>query len=247
MLRSGTEQAANRLAVLLGQAPGSLGDALGVPRAIPVAPVGIAVGVPADVLRRRPDVRRAERQLAAQTAQVGVATAARYPDFTLLGSVGLEALSTARLLTSTALASSIGASAGWTIFDAGRLRQNVEVQNALQEQALIAYESAVFVALRDVENALVAYGEEQARRDALAVAARAAGTAADLAGQQYVSGLVDFQVVLDAQRSALVLQELLATSEAEVASNLVRLYKALGGGWTSLASEIPEIQGAPPS
>jgi NodT family efflux transporter outer membrane factor (OMF) lipoprotein len=244
-LRSGLEQARNRLVVLLGQPPGYLADELGKGRAIPVTPVELAVGVPADVLRRRPDVRRAERQLAAQTAQVGVATAARYPGFTLLGSIGLEALSSGRLFTSAARTSSAGANIGWTMFDAGRIRQNIEVQSALQEQALIAYEAAVLAALRDVENALVAYAEEQTRRGSLAEAAQAAKTAADLAGQQYTSGLVDFQVVLDAQRSLLSLQDQLASSEGEVTSNLIRLYKALGGGWASLEPDTEKKPGAP--
>jgi outer membrane protein TolC len=195
----------------------------------------VAVGVPADVLRRRPDVRAAERRLAAQTAEVGVATAARYPGFALLGSIGIEALSGSRLFTSAARTTSAAANASWTLFDAGRLRQNVEVQSALQQQALIGWESAVLVALGDVENALVAFGEEQARREALVDATRAAELASTIATQQYNAGLIDFQVVLDAQRSLLSLQDQLATSEGEVSSNLIRLYKALGGGWTSLA------------
>lgn len=231
-LRSGLAQARNRLAVLLGQAPGALKDGLDEPRAIPVAPAGVAVGVPAETLRRRPDVRRAERQLAAQTAQVGVATAARYPNFSLIGSIGLEAFSSAKLFQSSADTAVLGANAGWTLFDAGRLRQNVAVQNALQEQALIRYEAAVLTALRDVENALVAYAEEQARRQALADGAQAAHSAYTLAHQQYTAGMIDFQAVLDTQRSLLSLQDQLASSDAEVTSNLVRLYKALGGGWT---------------
>lgn len=234
VLQTGLSQAQNRLAVLLGQAPGALRTELSETRAVPSAGIELAVGVPADVLRRRPDVRRAERRLAAQTAQVGVATAARYPGFTLLGSIGLEALAPGRLLLSSASNSSLGGNVNWTLFDAGRIRQNIEVQGALQEQALIAYEAAVLGALQDVEDVLVAYAQEQSRREALRLATEAAKAAADLAQQQYTAGLIDFQAVLDAQRSLLSLQDQLATSEGEVTSNLIRLYKALGGGWASL-------------
>ncbi len=239
VLRGAVEQAKNRLALLVGEAPGALSAELEAPTRIPVAPTEIAVGVPAEVLRRRPDVRAAERRLAAQTASVGVATAARYPSFALIGSIGLDAFTGSRLFTSAARTRAAAADASWTLFDAGRLRQNIEVQTALQEQALIGYEAAVLVALADVENALVAYAEEQARRAALIEATRAAELATSLATQQYNAGLIDFQVVLDAQRSLLSLQDQLATSEGEVSLNLIRLYKALGGGWTSLAADAP--------
>jgi NodT family efflux transporter outer membrane factor (OMF) lipoprotein len=236
-LQTGFEQARNRLAVLLGQHSGFLKDALAEPKAIPVTPLEVAIGLPADVLRRRPDVRRAERQLAAQTAQVGVATADLYPKLSLIGSIGLEALSPGNLFLSCARTSAIRSNIGWTIFDAGRIRQNIKVQTAVQEQALIQYEAAVLTALEEVENALVAYADEQVRRRSLVKASQAAQRAVDLAQNQYVSGLIDFQVVLNAQRSLLSLQDQLATSEGEVTSNLITLYKALGGGWTSLVPD----------
>jgi NodT family efflux transporter outer membrane factor (OMF) lipoprotein len=234
-LKTGLEQAENRLAVLLGQDPGCLKNELAEYEAIPVTPLEIAVGVPADTLRRRPDVRRAERRLAAQTAQVGVATAQFYPRISLIGSIGLEALSLGNLFSSGTRTSAIGSNIGWTIFDAGRIRQNVEVQTALQEQALIQYEAAVLTALEDVENALIAYADEQARRQSLVEATQAAQRAVELAQSQYLSGLIDFQVMLEAQRSLLSLQDQLAASDGEVTSNLIGLYKALGGGWTSMA------------
>lgn len=239
-LRRQLEQARNRLALLVGELPGALAAELDRAAPIPFAPAAVAVGVPADALRRRPDVRASERRLAAQTAQVGAAEAARYPGLALLGSIGLEALTGSRLFTSSARTSVAAADASWTVFDAGRLRAGVEAQGALAEQALIAYEAAVLAALADVENALVAFGEEQARRAALFDATRAAGSRPSLAMQQYHAGLIDFQVVLEAQRSVLLLQELLAISEGEVTSNLIRLYKALGGGWSPLASPAPE-------
>lgn len=231
-LQTGLEQSKNRLAVLLGRNPGELAE-LETPASIPHIPAEVAVGIPAETLRQRPDLRRAERQLAAATAQVGVATAALYPNFSLSGTLGLQALSSANLLQASARMFSVAANAGWVLFDAGRIRQNIEVQNALQEQALIRYESAVLGALRDVENALVAYAEEQNRRVALAAAVQAAQSAAGIAASQYAAGLIDFQAVLDTQRSLLSLQDQLSQSEAAVTSNLARLYKALGGGWST--------------
>lgn len=235
-LQTGLDQSKNRLAVLLGKNPGAVDDVLAKQEAIPVTPVEVAVGVPAETLRQRPDVRSAERQLAAQTARVGVATADLYPKFQLLGSIGLESLSLDNLFLGNSRTYRYGPSFSWAIFTAGRIRQNIEVQNALAEQALIQYQSTILTALEEVENALVAYADEQVRRQSLVEAAQAAQRAADLAETQYASGLVDFQTVLDAQRSLLSFQEQLSVSEGEVVSNLVRLYKALGGGWTSFAS-----------
>jgi NodT family efflux transporter outer membrane factor (OMF) lipoprotein len=245
-LEIGLEQAKNRLGVLLGENPGSIHDELSGREPIPVTPLEVVVGVPADVLRRRPDVRRAERQLAAQTARIGVATADLYPKFTLPGSIGLEALSLGKLFRSDARTYGIGPSITWTIFDAGRIRRNIEVQNALQEKALLDYEGAILTALEDVENALVAYAKEQVRRQSLSEASQASQRAVDLAQSQYFSGLADFQSVLDAQRSLLSLKGQLAESEGQVTSNLIMLYKALGGGWTSMAphterDSIPEF------
>jgi outer membrane protein TolC len=176
-------------------------------------------------------VRRAERKLASQTAQIGVAEAARYPDFTLSGSIGLESLAYANLYTAGAKAFQVAANAAWTLLDAGRIRSNINIQNALQEQALGLYQSTLLTALRDVENALTAYSEERKRCDALNAAVEAGISALALADAQYISGLLDFQRVLDSQRSLLSAQTQLATSESEVAADIVRLYKALGGGW----------------
>jgi len=186
-LQTSLEQAKNRLAVLIGQHPGSLRNTLAEPKAIPVTPLEVAVGVPADILRRRPDVRRAERQLAAQTAQIGVATADLYPKFSLLGSIGLEALSPGNLFLTSSRTHGIGATVAWPLFDAGAIRSNIEVQSALQEQALIRYESTILTALEDVENALVAYAKEQNRRQSLTEATEAARRAFELAQKQYSS------------------------------------------------------------
>lgn len=233
-LKVGIEQVGNRLAVLLGQNPGTLKGELTEPAPVPVTPIEVAVGVPAETLRRRPDVRQAERLLAAQTARVGVATADLYPTFSLVGTIGLEALSVDDLFSSGSHTYGIGPSFHWMIFDSGRIRQNIEVQSALQEQALLSYESSVLGALADVENALVAYVNEQVRRTSLVEGAGAAERAVTLAQNQYTSGLIDFQNVLNAQRALLSLQSQQAESDAAVTSNLISLYKALGGGWTPL-------------
>lgn len=233
-LQTGLEQAKNRLAVLIGQHPGSLKNALAERKAIPITPLEVAVGVPADILRRRPDVRRAERRLAAQTAQIGVATADLYPRFSLLGSIGLEALLPGNLFSFGSRTHGIGSTVAWPLFDAGAIRSNIEVQSALQQQALIRYEAAVLAALEDVENALVAYAMEQSRRQSLTKATEAARRAVELAQIQYSSGLIEFSNVLMAQRSLLSLQDQLAVSEGRVTSNLIALYKSLGGGWKSL-------------
>jgi len=230
-LRTSLEQAKYRLAVLLGLPPGALNDLLAQPRPVPCASAEVAVGLPADLLRRRPDVRAAERKLAAQTAQIGVAKAARYPNFSLVGSIGLESLAFPNLFSTSARAAQGAAKAAWTLFDGGSIRQNILVQTARQEEALSAYEAAVLTALKDVENALVAFANEQTRRATLAEAVKSAQSAFELARDQYVSGLVSFQSVLDTQQALLNAQEQLAASEAQVTSSLISLYKALGGGW----------------
>jgi len=231
-LRASLEGAKYRLAVLLGLEPGALLEALKEDAPIPRVPSAVAAGVPADVLRRRPDVRKAERDLAAQTARVGVATADLYPKITLSGSIGFESLSSDRLLTSGSLFYSIGPSFSWAIFHAGSIRANIEAQSALQEAALVQYKSTVLNALEETENALTAYGKERSRRESLDAAVRAAREAARLARARYEAGLDDFGNLLDAERSLLSFQDQLAESEGAVVSSLVRLYKVLGGGWS---------------
>ena len=237
VLRTGLVGAMNRLSVLLGLQPGALNKELAQQAPIPVPPLKVAVGIPAEALRRRPDIRRAERQLAAQTAQVGVATADLYPRFTLLGSIGLETLSLGNVFSASGLAYLIGPSITWPVFNAGAIRSNIAVQTERQEQALIQYEYTILTALEEVENAMVAYAQEQNRMKALKASVRAAERAVLLSESQYQAGLTDFTGVLDAQRSLFSFQEQLAKSRGNVTSNLVRLYKALGGGWTSFSDE----------
>lgn len=236
-LQTQIEQAMNRIAVLSGQQPGRLHETLRASKPLPRVTPEVAVGVPADVLRRRPDVRRAERELAAQTARVGAARAELYPKFFLNGTIGFEAFSADDLFTDASRSWRFGPRITWPIFRAGAIRANIQVQSEVQEQALIQYESAVLSALEEVENALAAYMAEQNRKSSLNEAATAARQAAELARNQYDAGLVDFDTLLTSQRTLLTYQDELVQSEAAISTNLVRLYKALGGGWTSMAAD----------
>jgi NodT family efflux transporter outer membrane factor (OMF) lipoprotein len=239
-LRTSLESAMNTLAVLTGTMPGTLHERLAATRPIPVGSLKMLTGIPANTLRQRPDIRVAERRLAAQAAQIGVATADLYPKFYLLGSIGWESLESSTFMSSHSMAWSFGPRVSWPIFHGGSIRGNIEAQEALHEQLLAAYEKTVLIAAQEVRDALVAYAQEQQRRDTLLVAIEAAQAAEEIAQDQYRSGLTDFNNVLDAQRSLFSFEESLAVSEAAVTTNLVRLYKALGGGWQSmdLQSEV---------
>ncbi len=227
-LEAGLASSHTALAVLIGRMPGEL--TLPATERVPHAEL-VVEGIPADVLRRRPDIAMAERQLAAQTARVGASVAELYPKFALTGSIGVESLETATLFESDSKRYSIIPGVRWPIFHWGSIRNNIKVQEALQEQALAAYELTVLHAVKEVHDALTDYRTEHERREALRLAVDAAAKAEELARDQYKNGLSDFNNVLDAQRSLLAFQEQLAMSEGEVARNAVRLYKALGGGW----------------
>ena len=246
-LETGLEAAKNRLAVLLGKAPGEVHERLAKPEPVPVPPLSVAVGVPAEALRRRPDIRRAERLFAAQTARIGVATADLYPKFRLFGSIGLESVHAEDFFKPGSFVWSLLPSASWNIFDAGAIRQNIEVQSALQEQFLLAYESAILQALEEVENDLTGFAQEQIRRDSLRQAVDAAQEAEALSQDLFKAGLINFDAVLDAQRSLLTFQDQLAVSEGTVISRLISLYKALGGGWSNLPLPPAEMPSEMPA
>lgn len=232
-LRTAVIEAKNRLAVLLGRNPGELESLVHADRPIPLAAAEIVAAIPADTLRQRPDVRAAERRLAAQTARLGEAEAARYPSFRLSGSLGLEALELDALADRDANTHSLFGGITAPVFNAGRIAANIEIQDALVEQARLAYRAAVLAALEEVENALTAVANTDARRVKLAEAAAAARTTLAIAEYRYASGLADFLSVLDAQRTQLSLDEQLAGSTGELARAQIRLYKALGGGWST--------------
>jgi NodT family efflux transporter outer membrane factor (OMF) lipoprotein len=244
-LQSALEAAMNRLAVLTGQTPGSLHENLAERRAIPVAPRDAVSSIPAEVLRRRPDIRSAERRLAAQTAQVGVATAAMYPSLSLTGSFGFSSATAGDLFSSGLETTGYGIGINMPIFRAGALRQQVNAQNALVDQAVATYESTVLAALEEIENALTEWANEQRRREALVQAANSARIARELALIQYNSGLVDFQTVLTADRQLISTEDALAVSDGEITSNLIRLYKAFGGGWSVFPASSTASAGTP--
>lgn len=234
----GLEAALNRLAVLLGEAPGSIHDELQENTGLPQPDDKVAYGIPADLLRRRPDIRQAERLLASQTARIGIATADLYPTLSLGGSVGLEALEFDDLGDGGSGFFGIVPKISWPIFTGGKIRNRIRAEEARTAQALAAYEQTVLRALEEVQNALVAYGQEKMRRDRLLEAVNASQRAVDLVETQYLSGLTNFQNFLDSQRSLFRQQDELAQSSGQVRNNLIALNRALGGGWSPSQAEM---------
>ena len=230
-LESGLAQSRHSLAVLTGQAPLALNGLLADSVAVPQPAQDLALAIPAETLRQRPDVRAAEQRIAAALARVSQADAARYPDFRISGNLGLRALTLGALTNGGSIASALLASVSMPVFDGGAARAQVRVQEAALAQARVAYEASVLTALKDVEDALVALRGDRERLVRLQAAADAASTAALLAQQRYSSGLIDFQSVLETQRTLLSTQDSVATTMASVSADHVRLYKALGGGW----------------
>ena len=230
-LQTAIAQTGHALAVLTGQPPAALANLVATPAPVPQAPTDLALSLPAETLRQRPDVRAAEQQVLAAAGRVAQADAARYPSFKLGGSLGLSALTLGGLNSSAALASTLLASVNWALWDGGAARAQVQAQQAALEQAQASYRGTVLAALKDVEDALVALRGDRERVARLQQAANAATRAAQLARQRYDSGLVDFQTVLETQRTQLSTQDGLATATADVSADHVRLFKALGGGW----------------
>lgn len=240
-LETSVRQSIHALGVLLGSPPETLLEELSPAGPIPPTPPEVPIGLPSDLLRRRPDVRRAERQLAAATAQIGVATADLFPSFSLTGTLGYESTKGSNLFSSGNRYWTAGPSVSWPVFDAGKVRANIRVQTALQEQALATYESTVLTALEDAENAIVAYGNSRTARAALTRAVEANRQAVQMSRDLYQKGLVGFLNVLQSESSLYQSEDLLIQNEQQIATSLVALFKALGGGWETLASvEAPE-------
>ncbi len=239
-LRSSMTRAINRLGVLLGELPSTLHDELTKEIPIPQPQDEIIVSLPANLMRQRPDIRQAERELAAQTARIGVATSELYPRFFLLGDFGFEGLSD--IFDYKKRAWSFGPTFRWNIFDGGRVRNFIRVEDARTEQALVRYEQTVLEAMEDVENSLVAYAEESSRREILEGSVEAAQKSVELVKVLYITGLTDFQNVLDMERSLFEQQDDFAASEGSVTQNLIRIYRSLGGGWEILNDPSAEKQ-----
>jgi NodT family efflux transporter outer membrane factor (OMF) lipoprotein len=232
-LRSAISASIHRISVLVGREPGALQRELETSAPVPVVPPEVPVGLPSDLLKRRPDVRRADDEIAAAAANVKAARADYFPKFTLFGSAGRQATQLHDLSLSLGNFFAVGPAISIPIFTGGRIRSNVAVQNARWKQTQLLYRSTVLTSLEETENALVNYSEEQERRDRLQAAVSQSQTALELSRELYRSGLGDFLAVLDAQRQLYGNEDLLAQSQTAVTTNLVALYKALGGGWES--------------
>lgn len=221
----------NALSLLLGEPPQTLRAELETVRPVPPVPPEVPVGFPSELARRRPDIRQAEANLHAATADIGVAEANFYPSLTLSGSVGIQTLSTQSLWNLNSGQYALGPTLTIPIFEGGRLKSQLELRKAQHREAAVKYQQTVLTAWSEVDDALTAYETEQRRRDQLAQAVKQNRRALALAQSRYRAGISDFIEVLDAQRSQLVTEQLLAISTANVSGNLVALYKALGGGW----------------
>ena len=243
LLEKSLETARNRVAILLGQAPGSLDEELAADPGLPAPATDIALVLPAELLRRRPDVRRSERDLAAQTARIGVATADLYPTFSLTGALSLTSIDFSGLGDSGHTNWTLAPGVRWNLFTGGRIRGQIKVEEARTAQLLAQYEKTVLNALAEVEDAMVALRQEEIRRDLLATAVEASLQAVELVNTQYLEGLTDFQSYLDAQRVLFDQQDQYAVSRGLVVTSLIQLNRALGGGW-SLDDPDPDLAAA---
>jgi multidrug efflux system outer membrane protein len=230
-------QTIHRLGVLLGEEPGALLNELTRSKPLPVAPPIVPVGLPANLLKRRPDIREAEARVAAETARLGVARADLFPKILLNGAAGRQGTEPSGLTLGAGNFFAFGPAITLPIFTAGRIRGNIEAQKQRLDQALTQYQSTVLRSLEEAENSLVAYGHEKDRQEKLVAAVAASRQATMLAAELYTRGLSDFLSVLDAQRQQLASEDDLAQSDTAVVTNLVALYKALGGGWETVPRE----------
>jgi len=236
-LQSDIEVSIHRLSVLLGKEPGALRAELLPSAPVPLIPPEVPVGLPSELLERRPDVRQAEAQVAAATARVGEAKAEWFPHIVLAGSAGRQATQLHDLTLGLGNFFSVGPGISLPVFTGGRISSNVRVQDARLQQAVISYGSTVLLALEETENALVNYSQEQTRRERLEAAVRSNEEAVLLSSELYKAGLTDFLSVLDAQRELYANEDLLAQSRTTQTTNLIALYKALGGGWESFSQQ----------
>ncbi len=230
-LEAATRQKIYNLSILLGLEPSALLEELSPKNSIPLAPPEVPLGIPSELLRRRPDIRRAEAAIHSATARIGVAASDLYPKFNLTGSLNFQNNQLNDLINSKSRFWTIGPSVDWQIFSADRVRSNIELQKALQQESILTYQKTVITALKDVENALVSYSKEYERHKSLTDAVVHNRKAVDTAMQLYERGLTDFLNVLNAQRSLFTAEDALVQSTRSLSTDLVALYKALGGGW----------------
>lgn len=231
VLETSAQQTIYNLSILLGLEPGALLQELTPVSGIPAGGRAVPVGVPAELLRRRPDIRLAETQIHAATARIGVAVADLFPRISLSAAAGTQGDKFSSLTDWVNRFWTLGPSASWTLFSTGRVRSNIELQRALEEESVITYRKTVLGALQEVENVLIASAKEQEHRQALVDAVAANRTAVELATELYTAGQTDFLNVLQAQRSLYTSEDALAQSIRTISTDIVALYKALGDGW----------------
>ena len=230
----------NRLSVLLGKPAGYLNNLLAEISPIPVPDPSVTAGIPADIIRQRPDIRQAERNLAARTAEIGVAEADLYPRFFLSGSFGLQSASSSSFFTDPTFLWSLAPSITWPVFDAGSIRNTIKVREEIKQQYMLQYQATVLSALEEVENSLSSLAAEKRKLTLLNEAVSSARKAVELATDRFATGTGDFMDVLDAQQALQTYENQLNESRGNLSSNLVELYKALGGGWQSLSTADEE-------
>jgi NodT family efflux transporter outer membrane factor (OMF) lipoprotein len=231
VFETGARQSIYALSVLLAQHPGDLVERLSPSGDLPALPEQTPAGLPSDLLRRRPDIRQAEAQLHSATAQIGVAVAQLFPQFSLTGSVSWQSSQVKTWFQSSNRSSSFGPAVTWPVFQGGAIVSNIHAQQALRDQAYITYQQTVLTALQDVENALVAFAEEQKHYKSLGDAVAADHKAVDLSLRLFQEGQTDFLSVLTAQRTLYTDDSAFTQSRQNLGTNLIALYKALGGGW----------------
>lgn len=230
-LEAARRQAANSLCILMGMPPRDLDDILVNHHGIPKVPPQLAIGIPAELLRRRPDVRKAEREVASQSAQIGVATSDLYPHFSINGTIFLDALKAEDLFKADSVAGAVGPSFSWNILNYGRLVNNIQVQKARFQQLAVQYQDTVLQANAEAENAIINLIKSQQQAESLAKSAAASDESVKLVSSQYDEGTVDFNRVYTVQRELTVQQDQLAVAEGAITQYMIQLYRALGGGW----------------
>ena len=246
VFETAAKQSIYALSILLARPPADLLKQLTPTGDVPGVPAQIPAGLPSDLLRRRPDIRQAEAQLHAVTAQIGVATADLFPKFSLTGTVSWQSNLLNAWWTVASRTASFGPSVTWPIFQGGAIVSNIRVQEALRDQAFITYQKTVLTAFQDVENALIAFAKEQEHYKSLKDSVGANSKAVELSLRLYSEGLLDFLNVLVAQRSLYAVEDALVQSNRSISTDLIALYKALGGGWETWPADGQTMPPEPP-
>lgn len=236
-LKTNVAVAKNRITTLLGKNPGELDTLLDTFKGLPNTDIKLAIGIPADVLRRRPDINRAERKLAAETARIGMKKAELYPSLVLNGSIGLESLASGSLFDYASRIFGLSSIVSWNIFDTGKIRKDIKFQEAIKDETFAAYKSTVVNALEEVENSISGFANEKISENSFGIALKASEDTLKITQSQYDNGIIDMTKLLEAKRAKIQAEDAFIISKGKSATDLIKLYKALGGGWESYASK----------